>query len=61
MENKMKFHVIYTDHSSDSAVSAEYLQGMKRSEIASVYIIDAGRPASEREIKQILDGTWMGL
>ncbi len=57
----MKFNVIYSDRCSDNAVSANYLAGMKRSEIVSVYIIDANRPATETEIRQLCDGTWTGI
>jgi hypothetical protein len=57
----MKFNVTYIDNASDSAVTAEYLNGTKRSEIDSVFIIDAGREATEAEIQALCNGTWQGI
>jgi hypothetical protein len=58
----MRINVIYQHPAgADSNVDSDYLEGFRRDEIKQVYMIDANRPATEKEIKEMLSGEFRGI
>jgi len=57
----MRFNIVFTDGSADQNVDAFYFEGFAPSEIHSVEIIDANRPATRNEVNALCAGKWVGV